>query len=314
MIVEMKKITIAMLAEEASQGLATLGALGVVHILPLQEPESKAIMELRGRVDVCEKAVDILISRKARRTSKPMPPSPVTVGKVLAVARRRDRYRARLEAVRNDMEVVKPLDEFQPSDLQLLKEGGLFAKIYRCPKRELRKTEFPETDTFVVGGGGSERYILALSRREFSLPFKQIEVPAMGLHELEREAKKIKKVLAAFDAQLDRYAASVPELKHEAAALDGGLAFAEAVAGMGREGPISYLAGYVPADDLEPLKAKAQAKGWALMLEEPSDVSEVPTLIKNPAWIGIIKPVFSLMGAFPGYDELDVSFWFLLAT
>jgi V/A-type H+-transporting ATPase subunit I len=49
------------------------------------------------------------------------------------------------------------------------------------------------------------------------------------------------------------------------------------------------------------------------MLEEPSDVAEIPTLIKNPAWIGIIRPVFNLMGALPGYDELDVSFWFLLA-
>jgi V/A-type H+-transporting ATPase subunit I len=312
-IVEMTKVTIAMLAANTEQGLQAVGAMGVLHIQPVQKPASKTIRALRSHMDANQQAIDILTSRKARRTHKPIQSSAVKAETVLAIVARRERDRERLAAVANDIEVLKPLGDFQPSDFELLKESGLFAKIYRCTNRELKKTEFPVADVFVVAKDGADRYVLALSRGEFSLPFKEIKVPALGLRELKEGAEEINELLATSDAQLDRYAAHVPDLKHESVLLADRLAFAEAVAGMGREGTISYLTGYVPADDLEPLKKKAQVEGWALMLEEPSDVSEVPTLTKNPAWIRIVKPVFNLMGALPGYQELDVSFWFLLA-
>ena len=38
----------------------------------------------------------------------------------------------------------------------------------------------------------------------------------------------------------------------------------------------------------------------------------MPTLIENPRWIAIIKPMFNLLGTVSGYREFDISFWFLL--
>ncbi len=302
-----------MLGAKTKQGLQAVGAMGVLHIQPVQRPASETIQVLRSHIDANQQAIDILTSRKVRRKHKPVRTPAVKAEEIFAIVARRERARQRLEALTQDIEVLKPLGEFQPSDLELVKARGLFAKIYRCTNRELKKAEIPAADIFVVAKDGADRYLLALGRGEFALPFKEIKVPAMGLGELKEEAEEVKKGLAASDAQLDRYAAHVTELKHESVLLADQLAFAEAVAGMGREGAISYLTGYVPAGDLGPLKQKAQAEGWALMLEEPSDVSEVPTLTRNPAWIRIVRPVFSLMGVLPGYQELDVSFWFLLA-
>jgi V/A-type H+-transporting ATPase subunit I len=47
-------------------------------------------------------------------------------------------------------------------------------------------------------------------------------------------------------------------------------------------------------------------------MEDPSADDNVPTLIRNPKWIGIIKPVFAVMNIVPGYREKDISPFFLL--
>ena len=35
-------------------------------------------------------------------------------------------------------------------------------------------------------------------------------------------------------------------------------------------------------------------------------------MLRQPKWLMIVNPIFSFMGALPGYNELDISFWFLL--
>ena len=48
------------------------------------------------------------------------------------------------------------------------------------------------------------------------------------------------------------------------------------------------------------------------MITEPSAEDNVPTLLRNPKWVGMIKPVLELLGLTPGYHELDVSMLFLI--
>jgi V/A-type H+-transporting ATPase subunit I len=95
--------------------------------------------------------------------------------------------------------------------------------------------------------------------------------------------------------------------------IDHTIEFERARAGMGIEQSLAYLKGYVPVGKVEKLKSTAAEQGWALLIEEPGEDDQVPTLIKNPPWIRIIKPVFDFLGTVPGYREFDTSFWFLLA-
>jgi V/A-type H+-transporting ATPase subunit I len=45
---------------------------------------------------------------------------------------------------------------------------------------------------------------------------------------------------------------------------------------------------------------------------DPGIDDNVPTLLRNPRWVDLIKPVFGLLGITPGYRELDVSILFLI--
>ncbi|MGD9014525.1 MAG: hypothetical protein PVI33_00650, partial [Candidatus Omnitrophota bacterium] len=77
-------------------------------------------------------------------------------------------------------------------------------------------------------------------------------------------------------------------------------------------GEISCLQGFIPATEVIKLINLANRQGWAYLIQEPDNPQEVPTLIKNPRWLRIIEPVFKFMGTLPGYNELDISFTFLL--
>jgi len=81
---------------------------------------------------------------------------------------------------------------------------------------------------------------------------------------------------------------------------------------MQEEGQLAYLQGFMPACEVRRLVDLANKKGWAYLIQEPDNLGEVPTLIKNPRWLRIIEPVFKFMGTLPGYNELDISFHFLL--
>ena len=62
----------------------------------------------------------------------------------------------------------------------------------------------------------------------------------------------------------------------------------------------------------EAVKTAADKNGWGYIIEEPDDPTEVPTLLKNRKPLRIIEPLFKFMGTLPGYNEVDVSFIFLL--
>jgi V/A-type H+/Na+-transporting ATPase subunit I len=81
---------------------------------------------------------------------------------------------------------------------------------------------------------------------------------------------------------------------------------------MGKEGAISYVTGYIPSDIEGHLVEKARSRKWGIVITEPSDDDNVPTLIRNPGWVNRIRPVLELLGITPGYRELDVSMLFLI--
>ncbi len=94
--------------------------------------------------------------------------------------------------------------------------------------------------------------------------------------------------------------------------LEKEIEFQQVLNGMGKEGAISYVTGYIPSDREGHLIAEARSRKWGIVITEPSADDNVPTLLRNPKWVDRIKPVLELLGLTPGYRELDVSMLFLI--
>jgi len=73
-----------------------------------------------------------------------------------------------------------------------------------------------------------------------------------------------------------------------------------------------WMEGYVPTDDFKVFEAAAHANNWAFASEDViEDDSKVPTKVKYNKLTSLMIPVFDILGTVPGYNEYDISFWFL---
>ncbi|MCL2271094.1 MAG: V-type ATP synthase subunit I, partial [Treponema sp.] len=82
--------------------------------------------------------------------------------------------------------------------------------------------------------------------------------------------------------------------------------------GMSEKSGISFLKGYIPAEDMGPVRSAAAENGWALVAYDPGLEDEVPTKLKNNRFASMLMPVTEFLGIVPGYRELDISNWFML--
>jgi V/A-type H+-transporting ATPase subunit I len=94
--------------------------------------------------------------------------------------------------------------------------------------------------------------------------------------------------------------------------LRGELDFETVLRGLGEKEDLVFLKGFCPADQLRGLTEKAKEEQWGILIEDPTDADDIPTLLKNPKWVNIIKPVFRFVDILPGYKEVDASLIFLV--
>jgi V/A-type H+-transporting ATPase subunit I len=79
------------------------------------------------------------------------------------------------------------------------------------------------------------------------------------------------------------------------------------------QGKVKYLKGYLPKYSVSDFIAEAKKNDWGYAISEPQNIEEVPVYIKNPKWISIINPMMKFIDIVPGYKEVDVSIYFLIA-
>jgi V/A-type H+-transporting ATPase subunit I len=107
-------------------------------------------------------------------------------------------------------------------------------------------------------------------------------------------------------------------LEKEVAVIEDDIRFEEALAeleqveGVPSELGISYLKGYVPAENVEKMKAAAAENSWALLSDEPASNDTPPTMLRNNPVARLIQPLLSFLGTVPGYREFDISPSYLL--
>jgi V/A-type H+-transporting ATPase subunit I len=153
---------------------------------------------------------------------------------------------------------------------------------------------------------------VVISRRHFECAFLEILPPKQSLSLFKKQLAENNKVMEMIRGEIIESTCYYEDLSGIKKKLEKEIEFQQVLNGMGTEGAISYVTGYIPFDREGHLIAKAKSNKWGIMIIEPSADDNVPTLLRNPQWVGMIKPVLGLLGLTPGYRELDVSMLFLI--
>ena len=310
MIVKMKKVTLIVTEKNRDDALYKLRKLGVLHVRSLKNEVTENVNELltlKSSLEKAETIIDVFSSSKNKKAKD--------VSLLIEDVLKCSSDLAKAESELTDLQkTVSWFDKFGKISLKsvdLLKENGIYITFYQADKSGLKN--IPEDKNIQIAKqDGSVVYCALISEDPGDrLDFKELLMPETEWNKLKDDIKNKQQEIGNLKKKLLSYADykdSISEFKKE---LDKKIEFAMVKASMGSEEAFAYIQGFCPDDTVETIKSKADKEGWAYIISDPEDPKEVPTLLRNPKWVNIVKPLFDFMGTLPGYHEIDVSIVFL---
>ncbi len=134
------------------------------------------------------------------------------------------------------------------------------------------------------------------------LPAKRLSAFEADLAQNEAEQEQLLTVLAQADEKA--ILAQYPVLADE-------IAFEAAKELMSEKGAVSFISGWIPVPKTEELTKVARAEGWGVLLRDPAEDENPPTLVEPPKIFRPMKALFDGLGIAPAYTEADVSVPFM---
>lgn len=315
MIVPMKKTTLLMQAKDAGHCLRDLRRLGVLHVEHQNLPQDKDIAILQEEAALINSSIDVL--KQAGALEKY--PKEQTISSdwkaaakhLMDLWKRYDQLESYSRNIIHQIAEWEPWGDFDPLEIKNLAQKGIYIKFYQVPVKQIN--EFPDevvVKNIFTRAGLS--YCAAISHKPFECAFKEVPLPKQGLSTLKKRLIEDRQAAEAIKFEIFKSASFYENFLAIKKKLQKDIEFQQVLSGMGKDGTIVYVTGYIPFDSQAQLIAEAKNRKWAIVISEPLEDDNVPTLVRNPKWVNMIKPVLGLLGITPGYHELDVSTLFLV--
>jgi V/A-type H+-transporting ATPase subunit I len=349
MIMPMKKVSLVVMEKTRENSLTKLRELGLVH-LERRNVSSESLSKLLDRKAKIESALGILrpYEAEAKKANKgagePVPPPgqnprrraadllrpedafysadavvelqrPDLVALILEYADERKSLQDRAAVLSKERSRIEDWGDFKSGDFAALEERGIKLIPYKLSAKSFASLS-QEIPFLKLGEDKNSVYILSLGRDiPGETPFA---LPESSLQEIGGQLEQIRRQAADIEKRLLSLASRTPILETEGKALLTQIEFETARLGMDSleevspEWRVAWISGFVPQEDLGRLKRAAAENSWALAAGDPGPEDQVPTKLKNNRLASLIRPLTDFLEVVPGYNEVDISGWFLL--
>ena len=318
MIVPMKKVLLFVMETEESAALEALRDLGVMQIESAGKvsENTRALIE---RLDAESRPAQELeqIARKEKLSDVKGIDADGSARGAEALRRaaeaieRRNRESAELDTLRQRRRNLAPWGDFDRALLEKLRAAGVRIALCCGSEGELERARELEgvTVAAISREGGECRYaVISLNPVDLSAQPVVALTSADDPRRLAEEEAARRTAVGECDAELRELARELPAIRRSL--LDGReqADLALAADALDEHGGFASLSGFVPAPEIERLRAAARERGWGLWITDPGEDETVPVLIRRNNFLTrTIGPLFDFLGITPGYRELDVS-------
>jgi len=334
MIVKMKKVSIVMFDRFRDQSLRALRRLGLVHVesRPASSDDLSRFSEQKIQLERAHLLLPVEEKKKKKRAKKRGRKERASQGNLSAGSVTQEDIDGCLEISEEVVELTEKIrlieekidrlkreeqrltmwGDYDPQEIRELAEKGVHISLFELSINQFK--QLPEELEWVLISQTKSFVRLAVVNvgSEAELEFEPVTLAEHGCVDLQRQVDAAGKELQGLEHRLQHLAGERARLQAVLQRLERKIEFEQVRAAMVGEEQLSHLVGYIPAKRADALKRAAAENGWALLIDEPAEDDPVPTLVENPRWIRIIRPMFSLMDTTPGYREFDISFLFLL--
>ncbi|MEW6101574.1 MAG: hypothetical protein AB1481_04705 [Candidatus Omnitrophota bacterium] len=312
----MKKIAVIVQQKETDSTITGLSKLGAIHIEHVQAPTGEDINAIKDNLSLINDVNAILSSPEFASESVPVGQKPLTDWKFIAkhvidLYKRLDQLKEYAATLKNRISEWERWGDFAPEAIQDLAGKNVYVKLFQIPQKELKNLPLGLIVKQIFSSAGLAHCVI-ISKENIALHFKEINLPKLGLKKMQERLSEDERATQKIRQEIQNHLVYLPGLLAIKKELEKKLELREAARGMAQAGELSYLTGYIPFDLLNVMEEKARKEKWGILISEPARDDNVPTLLRNPRWVSLIKPVLKLLEIVPGYKELDISLVFLL--
>ena len=317
MIVRMKKIAIITQSKDAQVALKAIRSLGVVHVQESQPPKSKDIASIHEDLALLDQALEVISEAEfasgcegtlARRD---IVDCKSACRHIIDSWKRLDQLEEFSHGLSLKVSEWERWGDFDPELIHEFSRKDIYVRLFRVPLKKAK--DFPgHVVVKIIFTEDNIAYCATFSRKPFETAFEEVELPKMSLEHMRRRITENRRISESISDDLKNLFCYQPKLLEQKKSLEKELEFHAALSSMGQTGSLSYLSGFAPYYTEVALTGMAKKEGWGIFITDPAEDEEVPTFIRNPKWVSIIKPVFQMIQIVPGYRELDISPLFLI--
>lgn len=309
MIVPMKKLTLLCTRSSQEETLNALRDLGAVHLEHVATPEGEDLDSARNHFSYLQRALEVLPRHPHVEPSGKS--AHEVVDELWALIHRKQELSEKINSLGLEKNRYEPFGDFKVEDVRALREQGLQVKLLHAPIKQLPEAKDGLT-LIELGRDRTSAFFVLISREPVEIEAEELPLPECSSVDMGRKIEKLQSELADVEDKFSSYAGDHDAVSAIATEAEERVSWLEARSGMGVDEAVTYLKGFFPADREEDLRSAAAKKGWAVLVEEPTEDDPVPTLLRNPKWVKPIKAVLDMIGVSPGYHELDISALFLI--
>ena len=323
MIVPMKKVFLVLLEAEKRQALKSLRKLGLVHLEEL-EGHSEELSMLKGEQSNLETALRLLQDLKLEKSVKPSNPidesdSVIFADKVISLFDEKSKAQSEIIKYQLELDRLSRWGGVNLEDFSYLSKKGVHLHLYEIPANKYATLPEDIETVFVNQDKNTARFLLFTQDDIIpNLPAEafRVDMPEKSTSVMEQNIKELKAKIASIDSTLLATTSKISFLKDSIKEKAKQVEFENAFSGMSCDNAenhaLAWLTGYVPTENAPEVKKLAEAEKWGFAAVDPAEDDPVPTKIKNNKFVSLIYPVTDFLGTVPGYNEYDISNWFLL--
>ncbi|MCP4377476.1 MAG: hypothetical protein GY794_15030, partial [bacterium] len=223
----------------------------------------------------------------------------------------------RLTSLHRQYEQLAPWGEITLQQLTDLRNAGVTLEFFDVPTEDSKNIS---CECFQVAAELSDdRVMVSVANRDSDAELPEsaelIELPDRDRPSLKAEAAEIDASLASDGQRLAQLAHILPEMKKERGELQSLADMTVAQRGGISDDNLFAIQGWIPTERADTLADDLASAGLntAVQATEPQEDDEPPTLVRYPRWVKPINALFDILGTTPGYKEMDLSPFFMVA-
>lgn len=316
MIVPMKKAYIIVQAHNGRSMLRDLRKAGLLHI-DTQQVRNDRIEGLEKTYD----QISQIRSAIADLQDKKKPKEQLTLSDE-AFAEVVERYQGLLESRKKleeqishdkiQIEALSAWGDFDPDQVRTLAMQGIKLYFYTITKKDLEKLDASIQYLPLAPVGSLEAIATVGSELPSEVSATRFYLPEYGLGFLQKRFASDQKQLSHIVQNLKHGGEYLDAFALQLKKIEMAMRFERVGESLETTEELTWICGYLPEMEVGKFTSLAASHQWAYLLDDVSEEDTPPTLVKYAKGVGIIKPVFDILGTVPGYRENDISTWFLL--